>query len=105
MCPLDVNKHPVQPEYALLQRARLLRDLARLRRRLPPRFRLDHDVKVDELLRQRRRVVLEAKGIFADGVGGEHVVALAFPLAVEEDLLVGVFDVEVDGERASGLDL
>ena len=66
---------------------------------------LDHDVKVDELLGEGGHVVLEAEGIFANGVGGEDVVALALARAVEEDLLVRVFDFKVDVKGAAGLDL
>ena len=105
MCPLDVHEHPVQPVYALLQRTRLLRDLSGLRGGLAPGLGLDHDVEVEEFLGQSGHVVLEAERVFADGVRGEDVVALAFALAVEEDLLVGILDVKVDVERASGLNL
>ena len=96
MRPLDVDQHPIQPEYALLQRARLVRDLPGLGGRLATGLGLDHDVKVDELLGEGGHVILEAEGVFADGVGGKDVVALSFPLAVEQDLVSGIPDFKVD---------
>lgn len=82
----------------------MVRNLARLRRRLSPRLALDHDVEVDELLGERGNVVREAKGVLADGVRGEHEVALALARAGEDVLRGGVGDLVVDLEGATGLD-
>lgn len=103
--PLDVQQHAIQPEHALLQRVRLLRDLAWLRWWLSSRLALDHDVKVEELLGERGHVILEAEGVFADGVGGHDVVALSFADAIEENLVIGVFHFKVDVKGASRLNL
>jgi hypothetical protein len=103
--PLDVHHHPIQPEYALLQRARVLRNLAGLGGSLATRFALDHNVKVDELVREGGHVVLEAEGVLADGVRRQDVVALSLALAVQQHLLVRVLDVKVNVEAAAGLDL
>ena len=105
LCPLNVDEHPTQPEYTLLQRARLVRDLSGLRRGLTPGFGLDHDIEVEEFLGQSGHVVLEAERVLPDGVGRQDVVSLALALAVEEGLLVRVLDFEVDVERPSGLHL
>lgn len=80
-------------------------DLTRLRRGLPSRFALDHDVKVDELVGKGRHVVLKAECVFPDGVCGQDIVALSFRNAVKEDLFVWIFDVEGDIEGASTLHL
>lgn len=98
---LNTHQHPIQPKHALLQRARVVRYLPRLRWRLSPRFALDHDVEVDELLGEGGHVVLEAERVFPDVVRGENVVALALALAIEDDFVVGVFDFEVDVEGAA----
>jgi len=63
--PLDRRKAARQAVDALLERRRLLGEARRLCRRDRSRLRLDHDVKVDELLRQRRHVVAEAEGVLA----------------------------------------
>ena len=105
LCPLDVDEHPTQPEYTLLQCARLVRDLSRFRRGVTPGLGLDHDVKDDELLGEGRHVVLKAEGVLPDGIGCQDIVALAFASSIEENLLVWVFHIEVDIKRTSGLDL
>jgi hypothetical protein len=81
----------------------VVRQLSRLHRRRPTGLALYHDIKVDQLLRQRRHVVLETKGVFAHGVGRQHIVALTFPLSVENDFFFRVFDVKVDVEGATRL--
>ena len=101
LCPLNVDEHPTQPEYTLLQRARLVRDLSGLRRGLAAGLALDHDVEVDELLGQGGHVVLEAESIFADSVGSQDVVALTFTNAIEEDFVIGILYFKVDIEGAS----
>lgn len=68
--PLNIQQHSVQPEHALLQRARLVRDLARFCWSLSSRFTLNHDIKVQQFLGEGGHVVLEAEGVFADGVSG-----------------------------------
>jgi hypothetical protein len=59
---------------------------------------LDQDIKVDELVGKRAHVVLEAKGVFPDCVGGEDIVALALTLAIKDDLFIGVLYLKVDVE-------
>ena len=103
--PLDIQQHPIQPKHTLLQRARLLAQLRLAGGRLAPGLALDHDVEVDELLGQRRHVVLEAERVLSDRVRGEHVVALPLARAVEQDPVVWIADLEVDVELAAGLDL
>lgn len=94
----DIHEQAVQSEHALLQCAGVFSYLTCFCGGLPPWFTFDHDIKVDEFLCKRRHVVLEAKGIFSNGVGGEHVVTLSFPLAVEKGLLIRVADLKVDIE-------
>lgn len=96
LCPLNIHQHPVQAEYALLKRARLLRNLAGLGRCIASRLALDHDVKVDELIGKGGHVVLEAEAIFANGVCCQDIVALALAPTVEKDLLVRVLHFEVN---------
>lgn len=105
LCSFDVHEHSIEAEHTLLQGARVLGYLARLRRRLSPGLALHHDVKVDEFLGERRHVVFEAEGVLSDGVCGEDVVSLALALAVEDDLVVRVLDVKVYVERAPRLHL
>jgi len=83
----------------------MLRDLASFGRGFATGFTLYHDVKVDEFVGQCRHVIFEAERVFADSVGGHHIVALALPFPVEDDTLVWILDVEVDVEFATGLDL
>jgi hypothetical protein len=59
---------------------------------------LDNNVKVDKLVGERAHVILEAKGVFADCVGGEDKVTLALALAVNENLVIGVLYFKVDVE-------
>jgi hypothetical protein len=59
---------------------------------------LDHNVKVDKLVGKRAHVILEAKGVFPDCIGGENIVALALTLAIKEELFIGVLDLKVDVE-------
>ena len=105
LCALYVQQHAVEPKDALLERARLLGDLGRARGRLATGLALDHDVEVDEFLGEGAHVVLEAEGVLSWCVSGEDIVALAFALAVEQDLVIGVADLEVDVEGATGLHL
>lgn len=102
---LDVDEHAIEAEYALLQRARVVRDLTGLRGRVATGFGLHHDVEVDELLGERGHVVLKAEGVFARSVGREDIVALPLALAVKDDLLARIFHLEVDVKRATGLNL
>ncbi len=102
---LDVDEHAIEAEYALLQRARVVCNLAGLRGRIATGFGFDHDVEIDELLGERGHVVLKAEGVFAGVVGREDIVALPLALAVEDDLLIRVFHLEVDVKRATGLNL
>lgn len=83
----------------------MLRNLAGLSGGLAAGLALDHYVEVEELDGEGGHVVFEAEGVFADGVGGEDVVALALADTVKDDLFVGVLDVEVDVERATSLNL
>lgn len=99
----DAHQLSVQPEDALLQRARVIRNLARFRGRFAARLALNHDIEVDELLVQPARIVREAEGILARLVRGEHVVALALLLAVQDLLVAGVGDGEVDVKRPARL--
>lgn len=102
---LDVDEHAIEAEYALLQRARMVCDLAGLRGRVATGFGLHHDVEVDELLGEGGHVVLKAEGVFARSVGREDIVALPLALAVKDDLLARIFHLEVDVKRATGLNL
>jgi hypothetical protein len=43
---------------------------------------LDHDVEIDELLRDGRHLVGEAEGVLAHFVGCKDVIPLPFPLAI-----------------------
>ncbi len=74
----------------------MLRDLTRLSGSFASRFALDHDVEVDKFFGECRHIVLEAEGIFANCVGSENKVTLALALAVEYDLVSGIFDLVVD---------
>lgn len=60
----------------------MVRDLTLLSGCFSTGLALDHDVKVDEFVCESGHVVLEAEGVFADCVGGEDVVALAFAFSV-----------------------
>ena len=102
--PHNLHQQSIQPINALLQRTRLLANLSRLRTRLPPRLALHHDIKINQLLRQRAHIVLEAKRVFARLVGGEDVVALVLPLSVEEDFIGGRGHGKVNVECTAGLD-
>ncbi len=63
------------------------------------------DLKVNELLRVGAHIIVEAELVLSGLVGGEDKVALAFLLAVEDDLRVGAGYLVVDVERTSRLDL
>lgn len=104
MRAFDAHQLSVQPEDALFQRARVIRNLARFRGRFAARLALHHDIEVDELLVQPARIVREAEGILARLVRGEHVVALALLLAVQDLLVARVGDGEVDVKRPARLD-
>jgi hypothetical protein len=102
---LDVHEHAVEPEYTLLKSTSVVRNLARLCRRLAPGFALNHDVEIDELVRQGRHVVLEAEPVLSHSIRSQDVVTLPLALPVEENLVVGILDFEVDIEGPSRLDL
>jgi len=72
--------------------------LSSLSRGLPSWFAFDHDIKVNKLVCEGRHVVLEAECVFADSVGCQDIVALPLTFAVQDDLLIGVFDIKVDVE-------
>lgn len=103
--PFDVHQHPVQPEYTLLKCTRMIGNLASFRGRISSRFALDHNVKIDQFVCEGGHVVFKAEWIFPNGVGSEDIVALALTLAVENDLLVWIFNFKVNVEGASRLDL
>jgi hypothetical protein len=103
--PLNAAQTPTELVNALLQAARLLRQRRRFRRRHGPRFTLDHDVEVDELLAEGGHVVREAERVLADEVGGEDEVALALAFAFDDDHVRGVGDDPVDVEGTTGLNL
>lgn len=103
MRAFDAHQLSVQPEDALFQRARVIRNLARFRGRFAARLALHHNIEVDELLVQPARIVREAEGILARLVRGEHVVALALFLAIQDLLVTWVGDGEVDVERPARL--
>lgn len=63
------------------------------------------DLEVDELLGVGAHVIVEAELVLSGLVGGEDKVALAFLLAIEDDLRVGAGYFVVDVERTSRLDL
>lgn len=79
---LDTHQHAIQSKDALLQCAGLLCKLAWLRRGFVTGVALHHDIKVDKLLSKGGHVIFEAKGIFADDICGEDVIALALALAL-----------------------
>ena len=64
------------------------------------------DLKVDDLLRERRDLVVEAEAVFAQLLRREHKVALALLFALQDDAVLGApGDLIVDVEGAAGLDL
>jgi len=93
---LDLHEHVRKPVDALLERASVVRDLARLHGQVAPWFRFDHNVKVDELFGERAHIVLEADFVFANAVRCEHEVALTFALSGEQDTAVRVLDFKVN---------
>ena len=101
LCPLDAAETPAELVDALLERARLFGQGRRFCRRDGPRFGLDHDVKVDELLRERRHVVGEAERVLADLVGRKDVVALPFSLALDDDRVGRICHDPIDIKRPS----
>jgi hypothetical protein len=103
--PFGVHQHPVQPEYTLLKCTRMIGNLASFRGRISSRFALDHDVEIDQFVCESGHVVFKAERILPNGVGSEDIVALALTLAVENNLLVWIFNFKVDVEGASRLDL
>lgn len=82
----------------------MVSNLAWLRARLPPGLRLNHNIEVDELVRERRHVVREAEGVFAGRVGSEDVVTLLLGVSIKYVFVIRVFDLKVDLERGAGLD-
>ena len=82
----------------------MIRNLSWLRARFSPRLRLDHDVEINEFVRERGHVVGEAEGVFAWGVCSEDVVALFLGSSVKDVFVIGVFYLEVDLEGCTGLD-
>jgi hypothetical protein len=101
--PLDVHEHAVEPEDALFQSTGLVRNLTWPGWSFPAWFALHHDVKVDELVRERGHVVFETESVFADGVRSQNVVALALALTIQHNLVVRITDFKVDVEGPSRL--
>ena len=81
---LDLHEHAVEPVNAFLDGTCVILDLARLGCNLSPWFALDHDVKVEQLVRQRGHVVFEAEGIFSDSVRRKDIVPGTLALSIEE---------------------
>jgi len=104
LCAPDVHQQTAQPVYAFLERRGLFRYLSWFGWRFTSRLVLDHDVEVNKLVSERAHVIFEAKGIFANGVGGEDIVPLSLALPVEENLVIGVLYFIVDIEGTTALD-
>jgi len=96
LCALYAHELTVQSIYALLKRRSLFLNLSRLCWSIVSRLALDHDVNVDEFVGKRAHVVLEAEGVFPDGVGSEDIVSLALALSIEDDLIIRVLDLKVN---------
>ena len=77
--------------------------LARLRRRLSPRLALHHNIKINQLLRERPDVVREAERVLPNAVRRQHVVPLPLLRAIEQVLVLWIFDLEGDIEGPAGL--
>jgi len=105
LIPLDPSQHILQFINTLLQRRRLITNLTRFRRRLSSWLTLHHNIEINQLICQRRHVILKAECIFSDGVACENVIALFFPLALEEEFTVGCGYFIIYIEGASRLDL
>lgn len=72
---LDAHEHAIEPIYAFLDWARVIRDLTNLGRNFSPWFALDHDVKVEQLVGQRGHIIFETEGIFSDSVRSQDIVS------------------------------
>ena len=105
LIPLNIHQQCVQPVHALLKCARVVCQLPCLCWGISSWLAFYGDVEVDQFLGQRRHIIFEAEGVFADMVGSEDVVTLALAYAVEENLVVGILHLVVDIEGASSLDL
>lgn len=102
---LDFLEHAGESVNALLYGARVIRNLARLCCNFSPWFALDHDVKVEQLVRQRGHVIFKTERKFSNSVRRQDIVPRTFALPIKKQLFVGVFNVKVNVERASCLDL
>lgn len=97
----NIHQHPIQPEYALLQRTRVVRHLSRFCRSFTTWLALDHNIKVDKLFGECRHIILKAKRVFADGVCCEYVVTLTLACAIEDHFFLWIFYFKVYVERTT----
>lgn len=63
------------------------------------------NLEINQFLRKRRHLVVEAEAVFTDGLRGEDEIALALLCVLHDDLLARSDDGVIDIERAAGLDL
>lgn len=98
--PINPSQLTHQPKQRLVHRVRLcLRSFTLLLLILGgPFFVLDGDFEIDDFFGKGRHVVGETEGVFADFIGREDIVALAFFFEREHLLLVGVANIDVNIE-------
>ena len=85
LSPLNTAQTPTQLVNALLQTTRLFRQRGRFRRCDRSRLTLDHDIEIDQFLRERRHVVGETERVFSSVVSGKDVISLSFSFSVDND--------------------
>ena len=83
--PLNTAETPTELVDTLLETTSLLSQRNWLGGRDRPWFALDHNIKVDEFLREGRHVVGEAKGVLSGEMSGEDVIPLTFAFSFDDN--------------------
>lgn len=61
-------------------------------------FRFDHDIEIDQLLREGRHIVGETEGILSQEMGRENVITLPFAFSFNDDYVGWICNSPIDIE-------